>query len=222
MTNVLLNVYEFDAPWAYEHLKDVLRPEHRVTILTMSHGSEIPDGDTWLRLYEKGAKIYNVLTGAFHAYGISADQVSFVSWFHDTPESAQKKLREADVVFMTGGLPDLFYERMDAMGLVELLKVFPGVVMGCSAGAMVQMAEYHITPDEDYDSYDYYKGLGLLDGFEPEVHYCASQVQQESIQRYQKERGKTVYATTNSGGLLVQGGKITCMGDVTVFPEPVR
>jgi hypothetical protein len=47
-------------------------------------------------------------------------------------------------------------------------------------------------------------------------------VQQESIQRYQKERGKTVYATTNSGGLLVRGGEITCMGDVTVFPEPVR
>lgn len=222
MTNVLLNVYEFDAPWAYQHLKDVLCPEHRVVVLTMSHGTEIPDGDTWLGLYQPGAKIYNILTGAFCAYGIPKEQISFVSWFHDTPETAQKKLSEADVVFMTGGLPDLFYARMETMGLVAPLKAFSGVVMGCSAGAMVQMTEYHITPDEDYNSYGYYQGLGLLEGFEPEVHYCASPVQLESIQRYQKERKKTVYATANTGGLLVSEGKITCMGDVTVFPEPVQ
>ena len=30
MTNVLLNVYEFDAPWAKETLKNVLRPGMKV------------------------------------------------------------------------------------------------------------------------------------------------------------------------------------------------
>lgn len=61
------------------------------------------------------------------------------------------------------------------------------------------MTEYHITPDEDYDSYSYHPGLGLLEGFEPEVHYAASAVQQESIARYLRERGKPVYAMTNQG-----------------------
>ena len=102
---------------------------------------------------------------------------------------------------------------------MEPIQRFPGIVMGCSAGAMMQMTEYHITPDEDYDTYGYYSGLGLLEGFEPEVHYAASEVQTESIRRYLRERGKPVYAMTNQGGLVVQNGIITTMGQVTRFQQ---
>ena len=81
------------------------------------------------------------------------------------------------------------------------------------------MTEYHITPDEDYDTYGYYPGLGLLEGFEPEVHYAASEVQKESIRRYLRERGKPIYAMTNQGGLVVRDGEITPMGKVHRFPQ---
>lgn len=219
MKNVLLNVYEFDAPWAYEVLKDVLSADMKVCILTMTHGNEIPDAETWEKWYTPGGHVYGILTGAYGTYGISEEQISFVGMYHDTPETARKKIQEADVLFMTGGLPDLFYERMKAMELIPAVQNFSGVVMGCSAGAMVQMKEYHITPDEDYDTYGYYPGLGLLDGFEPEVHYAATDVQQECITRYLSERGKTVFAMTNSGALLVEDDKITPFGDVTVFAE---
>lgn len=218
MTNVLLNIYEFQAPWAMEYLQSILHGDQQVAILTVSHGNEIPDGTAWKNLYDPGKEIYRVLTGAFGAYGIPAEQIHFVSWFHDTPDTALEKIGEADVLFLTGGLPDVFYDRLEQWGLVEPIRLFPGIVMGCSAGAMVQMTEYHITPDEDYDSYGYYPGLGLLDGFEPEVHYAASPVQKESIARYLHERGKTVYAMTNRGGLLIENGQITKLGDVTEFP----
>lgn len=219
MKNVLLNVYEFDAPWACAVLKDVLLPHMRVCILTMTHGAEIPDAETWEKWYCPGGHVYRILTGAFGAYGIPESQISFVGMYHDTGETAREKIGASDVIFMTGGLPDLFYDRMKELGLISHLQNYPGVVMGCSAGAMVQMCEYHITPDEDYDSYGYYPGMGLLDGFEPEVHYAASDIQTESIKRYLAERGKPVYAMTNSGGLLVEGDRITPFGGVTVFAE---
>ena len=217
MTNVLLNIYEFQAPWAKQVLGSILKPEHRVTILSMSHGNEVPDRAAWEDMYLPGQPVYNVLTAAYDAYGIPAENIQFVSWYHDTPETALMKIGEADVLFLTGGLPDVFYERLEEWGLVELIQQFPGIVMGCSAGAMMQMTEYHITPDEDYDTYGYYPGLALLEGFEPEVHYAASAVQKESIRRYLRERGKPVYAMTNQGGLVVQNGKITPMGEVTLF-----
>lgn len=214
MTNILLNIYEFQAPWAKPVLGKILKPEYRVTILTMSHGDEIPDKKTWEHLYLPGQEIYHVLAGAYGAYGIPEENIQFVSWYHDTPETALMKIGEADVLFLTGGLPDVFYTRLEEWGLVEPIQQFPGIVMGCSAGAMMQMTEYHITPDEDYDAYGYYPGLGLLEGFEPEVHYAGSAVQKESIQRYLQERGKPVYAMTNQGGLVVQDGKIIPMGEV--------
>lgn len=217
MTNVLLNIYEFQAPWAMEYLRNILHGDQQVAILTMSHGDEIPDGKVWKNLYGPGKEIYRVLTGAFGAYGIPEEGIRFVSWFHDTPDTALQKIGEAGVLFLTGGLPDVFCDRLEQRGLVEPIRQFPGIVMGCSAGAMMQMTEYHITPDEDYDSYGYYKGLGLLDGFEPEVHYAGSSVQKESIARYLRERRKKLYAMTNQGGLLIENGKITMMGDVTEF-----
>lgn len=217
LKNVLLNIYEFQAPWAYETLKEVLRPDMRVCILTMTHGDEIPDRETWEKWYRPGGHVYGVLTGAFGAYGIPEESIRFVGLYHDDHNSAADKINHSDVIFVTGGLPDRFFDRMVELDLVETVQRFRGLIMGCSAGAMVQMGEYHITPDEDYDAYGYYPGLGLLDGFEPEVHFAASPVQMESIRRYRKERGKPVYAMTNNGGLLVDGGKIITMGDVTVF-----
>ncbi len=217
MTNVLLNIYEFQADWAKQQLKRLLHPAQQVTIFTMSHGSEIQNRAAWEALYCPGQPVYNVLTEAYGAYGIPKEQIKFVGWFHDTPETALMKLGQADVLFLTGGLPDVFYDRLTEWGLVEPIRAFPGIVMGCSAGAMVQMTEYHITPDEDYDSYSYHPGLGLLEGFEPEVHYAASAVQQESIVRYLRERGKPIYAMTNQGGLVVEQGRIIPMGEVTIL-----
>ena len=218
MINVLLMSYDFDAQWAKETLRPYLNADSRVVILTMSHGDEIPDGETWERLYLPGGEIYNIFQRAYGAYGVPEESIEYVSWYHDTPESANEKLKRANVVFMTGGLPDLFLERMQELRLVEPLRNFDGLMMGCSAGAMIQMTEYHITPDEDYDSYGYYDGLGILDGFEPEVHYCASSVQMEAITLYQMERGKRIYAISNEGGLLVKNGEILCFGDVEIFP----
>lgn len=212
MTNVLLNVYEFDAPWARETLKTVLRPGMKACILTMSHGREIPDREAWEKAYLPGGFIYPALTGPFAAYGI--EDISWVSIFHDTPETASEKVKKSDVLFLTGGLPDLFLERMERLQLVPLLKEFPGVVMGASAGAMVQFREYHITPDEDYDSYGYYSGLGLVDGFELEVHYAETPVQKESMARYLREKGGVLYPMYNDGGILFRDGKLTLMGHV--------
>lgn len=214
--NVLLNVYEFDAPWAVDTLKTVLKPGMKATVLTMTHGDEIPNGEVWNQWYTPGGKVFELLGSVFASYGI--DTPEYVSLFHDTAASAGEKIRNADVLFVTGGLPDLFYERLVAMGLLDTVKNFDGVFMGCSAGAMVQMQEYHITPDEDYDHYGYYPGLGFLDGFEPEVHFANTPVQHESIERYLRERGKPVYAMTNQGGLLGDGEEIIPFGEVTLFP----
>ena len=219
MKNVLLNIYEFDAPWAYETLKNVILPGMKVAVLTMSHGEEIPDAAVWEGLYLPGGRIYEVLTHTFAAYGIPAENMTFISWYHHDGAYAKRVLEDSDAVFLTGGLPDRFCDRIRQWGIEEELRDFDGVMIGVSAGAMMQMKEYHITPDEDYDSYGYYEGLGILEGFEPEVHFCDSEIQRESIARYRSERNKSVYAMTNQGGLLVENGTITTLGDVVLYTE---
>ena len=86
--------------------------------------------------------------------------------------------------------------------------------MGASAGAMLQLDVYHITPDEDYSHYEVCRGLSLVKGFDLEVHYLATDLQNECTERAARELNKPVYQIWHEGGLIADGNKITVMGRV--------
>ena len=51
---------------------------------------------------------------------------------------------------LTGGAPDLMMKRIKEKKLKKLIKNYKGIMIGYSAGAMIQLDSYHISPDEDY------------------------------------------------------------------------
>ena len=90
--------------------------------------------------------------------------------------------------------------------------------MGYSAGALVQLSEYHLSPDHDYPEFCYCEGLSYLDGFYLEVHYTGEEAQRAAIRRVLAERGKTVYALLPMrGALIAENGNVRCLGDVECF-----
>ncbi|MDE6054089.1 MAG: peptidase S51, partial [Lachnospiraceae bacterium] len=97
-------------------------------------------------------------------------------------------------------------ERIADYGIMEALKTYKGVVMGFSADAMVQLEEYHVTPDEDYPAYCECKGLGYVKQMDIEVHFVKSEVQLQGIDKAIWSFGHKVYAIAEDGLLLVQDG----------------
>ena len=92
--------------------------------------------------------------------------------------------------------------------------------MGYSAGALIQLGEYHLSPDKDYPEFGYYEGLGYLDGFYAEVHYGGTEIQHQSIRRVLMERNKPVYGLTDDSAIIVSDGRIEPVGPVQIFlPE---
>ena len=86
--------------------------------------------------------------------------------------------------------------------------------------AVIQLKEYHLYPDGDYTDFCYYDGLPMLDDFYLEVHYRNLDIQDESVRKCLKERGKTVYVThDHSGGIIVENGRIRIIGSVDVYGE---
>ena len=109
-------------------------------------------------------------------------------------------------------------DRLAEFELLDALQSFDGLVLGCSAGAMIQLREYHITPDWDCPEFGYYNGLPWLNDFYIEVHYEETQLQKDCIQRVLRERGKPVYAIHHDrGALIVQKGIITRLGETELF-----
>ena len=220
MINILLEGYEINAPWLYDELKNYIKPHCSVAIVAFSfRDSRVKTLSDWEKLYsEERGKYYAGIVGSLTAYGIPKKNIVFVNYFTDTKETAAEKIRCADIVYFLGGLPDRMMDRIMEFDLYDLLMRHNGIIMGYSAGAVIQLAEYHLSPDENYPVFGYYKGIPLLRDFYLEVHYTGSAKQQEAICRVLAERGKTVYATTaGTGAILVDNGIIKCIGDVRIF-----
>ena len=220
MVNVLLESYDLTAPFLVDELKRYIRPDNRVAIVAFSFLPEQASTlEQWLSLYGRDAGMfYGWLVEPLESFGINREHITFVNYFADTKETAAQKIRGADILYFTGGLPDAMMDRLAEFDLVNLLKGFDGVVLGCSAGAMMQFGEYHITPDQDYPEFGYYRGIPWLNDFYVEVHYEQTQLQQNSIRRVLAERGKPVCATYhNRGAVIVDNGKIKLLGETQWF-----
>lgn len=220
MTNILLEGYEIDAPWLYNELKNYIKPDHLVAVVALSfRDNRVKSLEDWNLLYSKeSGKYYNGIVGGLASYGIPGDNITFINYFMDSEESAAQKIADADIIYFLGGLPDRMLDRIKELNLYNILSKHDGIVMGYSAGAVIQLAEYHLSPDEDYPEFIYCEGLPYLDDFYMEVHYENTRIQNESIQRVIAERGKTVYATARgAGAILVDNGNIKLLGEVKVF-----
>jgi len=215
LTNILLNRYQIHADWIKPALTEYILPHHRVLVTALSFRDDrIGSAEEWNNFYAPGGKYYGGIVESLTAYGIDESQIEFVNYFTDTEESAREKVLRADILYFPGGLPDKMYERISRLGLTEVMRAHRGIVLGYSAGALIQFSEYHLSPDKDYCDFGYYSGMGWLDGFYMEVHYEGTEVQNESINRIISERGKPVYAVPDDGALIVTKHGITAIGPV--------
>ena len=210
-TKVLLNTYAFHEDWAKPTLSALLRPGMRAAVVAFSFNAGMSEAQAASEGHLRD------LTPAFFEYGIGPGQLELVNWFHDSPQSAREKLRRSDVLFLTGGWPDHMMYRLRRWELTQLIEQFPGIIMGASAGAMVQLRRYHITPEQDYPEFGWYEGMDLIRDFLIEVHYRETEEQHRSIERVRRETGLSVFGLYDDGGLVVQGDSITTMGRTRLF-----
>lgn len=210
MVNVLLNYYNFDGQWARPHLEKYVKGK-RVLIIPLAYReTQARDNDSWLSVYGKGGEKYDKILSPFLAYGYNEQDVKWLNPYDGG--DYVKQIQNSTLLFFTGGMPEKAIARMEQLGITQAVCNFGGVIMGASAGAMLQLDEYHITPDEDYDRYGVYKGLGMVKGLDLEVHYLETDLQNECTERAARELNKPVYQIWHEGGVVVDGNKITVMG----------
>ncbi|MBO5327983.1 MAG: Type 1 glutamine amidotransferase-like domain-containing protein [Clostridia bacterium] len=219
MVNVLLEGFNINKPWLFNELKNHLKPRLKVVVIPFSfRDSEVKNSQDWEKLYGKGGYVYCGIVGGLKTYGIAENDVYFINYFTDDKDFAAQKVKKADVIYFTGGLPDKMMQRIENFNLTGVLKSFDKIIMGYSAGALIQLGEYHLSPDKDYSNFTYFNGLGYLNGFYLEVHYNATAIQNDSIKRVKSERKLPVFATkVMEGAIIAENGKIKLLGAVERF-----
>jgi len=210
--NVLLNYYNFDESWAKPHLEKLLVGKKALILPLAFRQIQAWDNDSFLSIYGKGGEKYDNIIKPFLAYGIDEGSIAWLNPFDDN-QNYTAMVQQADVLFFTGGMPEKAIRRIMQMGIADAVKKHP-FVMGASAGAMLQLEKYHITPDDDYDTYGLWQGLGLVKGLDLEVHYLATDLQNECTKRAVVDLQLPIYQMWHEGGLIVDGNKVQILGSV--------
>ncbi|PKK96854.1 MAG: peptidase S51 [Tenericutes bacterium HGW-Tenericutes-3] len=212
MVNILLSRGIIGHDSMIEHFKPYIKESDQVVIVALSHfPSYTPDEKAYNDYYEKGGEYYQKMVDSFKPYGVSENQIKWVHYFKDDQKSAIEKIKNADIVYFPGGAPDLMMMRIKAFGIKETLEAHQGVFIGSSAGAMIQMKAYHISPDFDYPSFRYEEGLDLLKGFSVEVHYRRRKKQKAALRKVHRAYKHPIYAIPDEGAIIVTQESINCI-----------
>ena len=215
--------YEISSPWLFDSLKAYIKPHHKVAIIALAfRDARVKNLEDWNALYGKNQGCYySGIVGSLADYGIPESQIEFINYYTDTPETANRKIRNADILYFPGGLPDRMMERIREMQIYDSILHHEGIILGYSAGAVIQLREYHLSPDKDYPSFAYYSGFPFIGDFYLEVHYEGTPEQIASIVRILSEKQKPVFAThCMNGAIIVDNGKIAPIGNVSKFDRP--
>lgn len=218
MVNILSSSAIYSASWCKEELQPFFHDTTKVLIIPFSFRDDVDTSEKLQELYDpEYGKYYSFVTTPLVELGVKAQNITFLDYFDRNTRKALEEIAQSDVIYFTGGLPDKMVERIIDYGIMDALKTYDGVVMGFSAGAMVQLEEYHITPDKDYPDYCECKGIGYVKAIDIEVHFVKSEAQLQGINKAIGSFGHKVYAIAEDGLLLVQDGEIQCIGNVTEY-----
>lgn len=219
--NILLDKLDFNGAWAFETLKNIIKPEHKICIIPFAfHEEWIKNEEEWQKFYNKvNGEHYKNMVLPFYDYGIDENNITLINYFTDSKESAKAKVYASDIIFFTGGFPDKMMDRLSEFYLINVIEQHDGIKMGWSAGAMMQCFDYYISPDDDYPEFVYKKGLKCIEDFAVEVHYKNSELQNKSIEKYICEKDKKVYTTERESAIIVDDGEVILLGNAKVYKE---
>jgi peptidase E len=163
-------------------------------------------------LYDKGGEYYDKMIYSFGLFGIDESNITFIHYFKDDIQTIERKINEADVIYLPGGAPDLFMERLYEKKMIKLIENQKNkILMGSSAGSMIQFSSFHISPDHDYKKFSLNQGLDFISTFNVEVHYRRRKKQKAALRRVFKKDKKPLFAIPDDGAIIYDGFTVKCV-----------
>lgn len=217
--NVLLDSPNFHEEWAYERFSEFIDNTTRITIIPFAfHEEWVKDKNEWYGCYNRiDGKFYKDLVNPFFHFGVSEDNIKLINYFDNTLCDFEALLKSTDIIYFNGGFPDRTIRRLIELNLMDSINTFKGIIMGWSAGASMQSAEYYIAPDKYYKEYSRQNGLKHISEFAVQVHYSGGIEQIESIEKFIQDTGLRVYTLEKDSAVILNEGQLELIGNSKEF-----
>ncbi|MDR2828188.1 MAG: Type 1 glutamine amidotransferase-like domain-containing protein, partial [Acholeplasmatales bacterium] len=158
MINILLSVKDaLLEPQNKEIFSKYITSEDTVCLVNLSFFSKyLPTKEDYEQYYSEECEKSYETAGVYASYGVNKFNV--INYYQDSKKEALKKIRNSTILHLPGGAPDEFFLRLKEFNLLDKALYNTKVIIGSSAGSMVQLSTYQITPDQDYHDYSINNG----------------------------------------------------------------
>ncbi len=200
MTNILLSRGIIADPKIYIYLKNYISAKMKVLIIPWAYNK----GEA--SKYKAGSDYINKLILDFMPYQIMPEQIEVLDYEKDSYEQMVDKIKKQDIIYLPGGEPELFYDRIREKGISEFIKKNANIVIGSSAGALIQFKQYHLTPVKGSKEIAFNQGLGLLDNFRIEVHYENTKAKNKNLDKVMEMAPIDIYCLYDDSMIIIENG----------------
>ena len=152
----------------------------------------------------QGGNYYNERYEPFKDFGVTEDHF-YIVHPKDDKEAIKSRFTYCDTILLSGGHMSILEQLLNDFNLWNIIKISDKNVIGISAGALIQLDKYDITPyiDKDYDYYEECYGLGLIKNLRLIVHYHDDYDKHQEILDYLTDKIVDEMYDTNKDIMLI-------------------
>lgn len=208
----------------FEHVKNkisnLVNKNTKVTVIPWSFAVELKSKNIIEFFDEKKSKKY---INPFLELGLDKNNITILDCYNDSTEYMKDKINESSILLLTGGNPEMFYNKVIKSGILDCLKKYNNTIIGVSAGAELQLNRYFITKKNNYyKKFDWYDGFGIIDNdFYFDVHSINRGRYIPSLREKSIQIKKNIYCLFDSGVIIYnrKNKEIETYGEVIVLDQ---
>ena len=205
-----------------KEIKKIINKDYKVAIFPWSFPVELDADKLENEYFKVGESRYQRYIDFLDNIGINKNNIVICNCYKDSKTTLKRIIKESDILLFPGGNPEMLYSKIvQEKELLYDIKHFKGIVIGGSAGAVLQFKRYFITAKNNYYGYEaFYDGFGILnDPFYIDVHTDSSINYLNRLKEISLEKKKDVYAIYDDGCIIVnrKTNEIKTFGHVDMF-----
>lgn len=154
--------------------------------------------------------------------GIDENNVMVCDCYNDKKEKLVEIIEESNILLFPGGNPEMLFSKvLHQTEILYNIKHYDKIIIGESAGAVMQFKRYFITKENNfYQYFAFYDGFGIVDDpFYLDVHTKKDDEYQRFLKKVVKDYKKNIYAIYDDGCLIYNRkiNKVVFKNNVDIF-----
>ena len=185
--------------------KNIFDKDNKIAILPWAFPTELDSEKLMKEYFAKGERRYNKFLNQLTKFGIKEENIIVCDCYKQKCNELEKIIDDSDVLVLPGGNPEMLMSKiLHETELLYKIKHYKGIIIGESAGCLLQLKRYFITEKNNfYNYFAFYDGIGVLDNpFLIDVHSSDDLEYMNLLQEVSNKNNKNVYAIFDDGAIL--------------------